>query len=39
MTDLVYAVNGGYEDWAYAAGWEENSNCGNRDSKEYIKGS
>jgi hypothetical protein len=22
MTDTVYALNGAYEDWAYAAGWE-----------------
>ena len=24
MTDLVYAVNGGFEDWAYGA-WEKNN--------------
>lgn len=23
MTDLVYAVHGGYEDWAYGAGWDK----------------
>lgn len=22
MTDLVYAVNGGMEDWVYSSGWE-----------------
>jgi len=22
MTDIVYAVHGGYEDWAYAGGWD-----------------
>ncbi len=22
MTDVVYSVNGGLEDWIYAAGWE-----------------
>lgn len=22
LTDLVYAVNGGMEDWGYAASWE-----------------
>ena len=22
MTDQVYAVGGGMEDWSYAAGWE-----------------
>ena len=22
MTDVVYWVNGGLEDWSYAAGWE-----------------
>lgn len=22
MTDTVYAVNGGMEDWAYGAGWD-----------------
>ena len=23
MHDLVYDVNGGYEDWAYAASWDK----------------
>ncbi len=27
MTDTVYAVDGGLEDWAYAAGFEENEGC------------
>lgn len=22
MTDIVYSVEGGMEDWVYAAGWE-----------------
>ncbi|CAK59556.1 unnamed protein product (macronuclear) [Paramecium tetraurelia] len=37
MTDLVYEVNGGYEDWAYAAGWDRTNTCGNRNSEEYLK--
>jgi len=24
MYDIVYSVNGGLEDWSYAAGWENN---------------
>jgi hypothetical protein len=24
LTDVVYAVNGGMEDWSYAASWENN---------------
>lgn len=26
MTDTVYDVSGGLEDWAYAAGWENGVN-------------
>ena len=37
MTDLVYEVNGGYEDWAYAAAWDKTNTCGNRKSSEYLK--
>ena len=26
ISDVVYAVEGGMEDWAYAAGWENQVN-------------
>lgn len=38
MTDTVYSVRGGYEDWAYAAGWEKDAinKCENYEEERYY---
>lgn len=40
MTDLVYPLNGAYEDWAYAGGWETsfiNNKCSNVNQTFYSE--
>lgn len=38
MTNTVYSVRGGYEDWAYAAGWDKDAvnKCVAYDEESYY---
>lgn len=36
MSDIVYNVNGGYEDWAYGGSWDKNNIPKQCNGKKYY---